>query len=185
MSSHKHRVGVRVLLHGRLQTTGQILLEGSILNDRDAESVVVPQHTLALATGNALDLLDGADLEAGIGTFLALHQQGHQDGPLGVSMDTAASTVLKGRQEERSAGRGVQLEGTANIVALLGWVFLGGPLEDEDVLRLHELLLDTRGSNEDVVTVTNRGLFFVSGYGTLRICPAPAQWRDLHLHQCQ
>jgi hypothetical protein len=36
-----------------------------------------------------------------------------------------------------------------------------------------------------VITVTNGGLLFVSGYGTLRSCPAPAQWRDLHLHQCQ
>jgi hypothetical protein len=57
-------------------------------------------------------------------------------------------------------------------------------LEDEDVLRLHELLLDARGSNEDVIAMANGGLPLVSGYGTLR-CAAPAQRRDLHLHQCQ
>ncbi|KAF3389624.1 hypothetical protein F1880_004227 [Penicillium rolfsii] len=82
-----------------IKTTGQVLLKGSVLYDRDAESIIISQHALALATGNALDLLNSADLEASIGTFLTFNQQGHEDGPLGVSVDTAASAVLKGRQE--------------------------------------------------------------------------------------
>lgn len=173
VSPDQHRIGVRILLHGGFQTAGQVLLEGSVLNDRDAESVVVSQHTLTLTTRDTLDLLDGANLKAGIGALLTLHQQGHQDGPLGVGVDTAASTVLESREEQRSAGGGVQLQGAANIVALFSGILLGGPLKHEDVLRLHELLLDPGRSNEDVIAMTNGGLLLVSGYGTLQR-PAPA-----------
>lgn len=155
MSANKDGVGVRVLVHSRLQTTGQILLECRVLDNGNAEGVVVSQHTLPLTTGDALDLLNGADLEAGIGTLLALHQQGHQDGPLRVGVNTAASTMFKRRQEERSAGGRVQFQRTTDIVALLCGVLFGGPLEDEDVLRLHELLLDPGRRNEDMITVAN------------------------------
>lgn len=159
MSAHEHGIGVGVLIHRSFEATGQILLKGSVLNDGDAQSIKEPEHALALATGNALDLLDVVNLKTGIRALLALHQQGHQDGPLRVSVDTAPCAVLKGCQEQWSAGRGIQIEGLADIVAFFSGVLLGRPLNHEYVLGLHQLLLDTRGSDKDVIAMANGRLF--------------------------
>jgi hypothetical protein len=39
-------------------------------------------------------------------------------------------------------------------------------LKNEDILGLHELLLDTRWRNEDVIAMTNGSLLRVSGAGS-------------------
>jgi hypothetical protein len=81
-------------------------------------------------------------------------------------MDAAARTVLKGSEEQRRASRWVQLKRFADIVALSGGVLGGWPLKNEDILGLHELLLDTRWRNEDVIAMTNGSLLRVSGAGS-------------------
>lgn len=155
MSPHEHRIGVGVLVHRCLQTFRQVLLVWGVLNDRDAQSVVVVQVALALATRNTLDLLDVAHLEACFRAHLPFNQQGDQDCPLRVSVNTTASTLLKGREEQRGAGGWLQCEGLADIVAVFGGVFLGGPLDDEDVVGLDQFLLDTGGRKEDVIAMAN------------------------------
>ena len=134
MSSDKHRIGIRVFVHRSLQTTGQVLFKGSVIDDGNAESVMVSKHALALAAGNALDLLDIANLKGRVGPLFALHQQSHQDRPLGVRVDAAACSLLKGCQEQRGTGGGVQLERSADIIAGFGRVLCSGPLDHEDVL---------------------------------------------------
>lgn len=49
-------------------------------------------------------------------------------------MNAAASTLLKGSQEQGRTGGGVELEGLADIIARLGRVLGGGPLNDKDVV---------------------------------------------------
>lgn len=104
MSTNQHRVGIRVLVHGGLQTSGQVLLEGRVLDNGNAQRIEEAQHALALAARNPLDLLDVANLKAGIGTLLPLHQQRHQDGPLRVGVDAAAGALFKSGEEQRRAG---------------------------------------------------------------------------------
>jgi hypothetical protein len=73
-------------------------------------------------------------------------------------VDAAAGALFKSREEQRRAGRGVELEWFADVVALGGWVLLGGPLEDEDVVRLDQFLLYPGGGDEDMVTLADGGL---------------------------
>lgn len=158
MPPNKHCVRVGILVHGRLQTAGQVFLEGSVVDDWDTEGVVVPVVALSATFGNTLDLLDVVDLEACIGTLLSLDQQCDQHRPLGVCMNAASSAMLKSSQKQRGAVGGLQLERLANIIALGRGVLGGWPLDDEDVLWLDQLFLDTRRSEEDVVTLANGGL---------------------------
>lgn len=95
MSADKHGICVGVFVHSSLQTTGQVLLEGSVLNDGDLQGIEEPKHTLALATGDTLDLLNVVDLEASIWATRLLHQQGHENSPLRVRVDATSSTLLK------------------------------------------------------------------------------------------
>jgi hypothetical protein len=134
VSADEYGIRVGVLVHGCLQAAGEILLEGGVLDDGDLQGIKESEHTLALTTRNTLDLLNVVDLKASIGALLPLHQQGDENSPLRVGMDAAASTLLKCSQEQRGTGRGVELEGLADIVARLGRVLGGGPLNDEDVV---------------------------------------------------
>lgn len=179
MAAYKDGISVGVLVHGRFETTSQVLLEGGILNNRDAQSVVIAKHALTLAARNPLDLLDIADLKACVRALLPLYQKSHQDCPLRVCVDAASRTVLERSEEQRCTGGRVELEGLADVVTVFGGVLLSGPLDHEDVFGFHALLLDTGGSNEDVVAVTNGGLLHVSA--PLRFLGA----RDLHRRQCQ
>jgi hypothetical protein len=77
-----------------------------------------------------------------------------------VGVDAAASSLLKGCEEEWGTGRRVELEGLANIVAVRGGILGGGPFEDEDVVRLDQFLLDSRWGNVDVIALTDRSLLF-------------------------
>lgn len=95
----KNRVCVRVLVHGCLQTTGEVLFEGGVFNNGNLQSIEEPEHALSFTAGNTLDLLNVADLETSIRALLPLHQQSDQNRPLRMSVDAAPSTMLKGSQE--------------------------------------------------------------------------------------
>lgn len=101
MSSDQNRVGVGVPVHRLLQTSCEILLERSVLNNRDPEGVVEAQHTLTPAARDSLDLFNVADLEAAIGTLLTLDQQSHQHGPLRMGVNAAEGAAFKRRKEKR------------------------------------------------------------------------------------
>lgn len=158
MSPHKHRVGVGILLHSLFQTSSEVFLEGSILNDGDLEGVKETQHALALAPRDTLDLFNVANLELTVRALLALDQERYQHCPLRVCVDAAACAALKGSQEERRTGGGFQVERLADVFAIGRRVFGSGILKDEDVVRLDQLLLHARRSNEDVVIFADRGL---------------------------
>lgn len=128
MSSDQNRVGVRVPVHRLLQTSREILLKRSVLDDRNSEGVVEAQHTLTPAARDSLDLFNVADLEAAIGTFFALDQQGHQHGPLRMGVDAAERTAFKRREEKRGTVRRLQREGLADVLALGGRILRSGPL---------------------------------------------------------
>jgi hypothetical protein len=74
VSANKYGICVGVFVHGRLQATGEILLKGSVLDDRNLQSIKESEHTLALTTRNTFDLLNVVDLKASIRAFLSLYQ---------------------------------------------------------------------------------------------------------------
>lgn len=137
MSSHQDSVGVRILVHGLLQASREILLERSVLDDRNLEGVEEAQHALPLASRNTLDLLNVADLEASVGTLLALDQERHQHGPLRVRVDAAASTTLKSSKEQWSACGRLQFEGLADVLAVGRRVLGSRELQNKDIVRLN------------------------------------------------
>lgn len=158
MSPHKHRISVGVFFHCLFQASREVFLEGGILDDGDLEGIKETQHALALTPWDTLDLLNVANLEHTAGALLPFDQEGDQHGPLRVGVDAAASTLIKGGQEERRASRGLQIEGLANILAIGRRVLGSRVLEDEDVVRLDQFLLHARGRDEDVVIFADRGL---------------------------
>lgn len=99
MSPHKHCIGVGILLHSLFQTSSEVFLEGSILNDGDLEGVKETQHALALTTRDTLDLFNVANLELTVRALLALDQERYQHCPLRVCVDAAARAALKRSQE--------------------------------------------------------------------------------------
>ena len=110
MSSDKHGVRVRILIHGLLEALSQVLFERGVLDDRDRQGIVKAQHSgLVSATRDAFDLLNLADLEAGVFAMQFLDQKRDQHGPLAVSVDGASGTPLKRCEEQGRAGRWVQL----------------------------------------------------------------------------
>lgn len=135
MTSNQHGISIRVAVHGLFKSRGQVLLsdptrlinlDGSstiprgrgpriyllcrVLDDGDPQGIVISEVAeLAPALGDALDLLDVADLEARVRAVVALDQERHEHGPLAVRVDAAAGAALKGGQEERRAGRWLQL----------------------------------------------------------------------------
>jgi hypothetical protein len=143
MSPDQDGVGVRVLVHGLLQASGEILLECSVLDDRNLKCVEEAQHALALASRNTLDLLNVADLEASIWTLLALDQERHQNGPLGVRVNAAAGTTLESSKEQRSACGRLQFEGLADVLAVGRRVLGSRELQDKDIVRLNQFLLNS------------------------------------------
>lgn len=104
--SDQHSISIGILLHRLLKILSQVLLMGSVLDDRNPESVVVSQVTLLSHTAaEALDLLDIVDLEDLVfARALGLKEESDEDGPLGVSVDAAAG-VAAGEcgEEERCA----------------------------------------------------------------------------------
>lgn len=159
MPSHQDRISVGVLIHGFFQTSCQILLECGVLDDGDLQGIVESQHAFALAAGDTLDLFDVADLEASVRTLLTFHKQCDQNSPLGVSVDTAARTTFERSKEQRRTRGWLQLKRLADILALIGGILGGGKLQDEDVFRFHQLFLNARRRNEDVIIATDGGLF--------------------------
>ena len=155
MSSHQNCVRIWILLHCLFQFLREILLKSRVLNNGDPERIVETQHTLTPATRNSLDLFNVANLEAAIRTLLTLNQESHQDSPLRVGVNRADSSSLKCSKKQGRAIRRFQCEGLAEVPAFGGRVLGGRPLQDEDVLRLHQLLLHARRSDENMVTVTN------------------------------
>lgn len=158
MSAHKHRVRVRVLLHGLLQILGQVLLVRRVLDDGDAQGVVVAQVArLLVSLAEALDLLNVVNLKdlgvaAGLGALL-LEEQGDEDGPLGVRVDAAAGAAAReGGEEERRALAGLEGGRGAQVGPVLQGGLLGSEGENVDVGVLHEFLLDARRGNIDKVT---------------------------------
>lgn len=143
VSPHQDSVGVRVLVHGLLQAFGEILLECSVLNDRNPKCVEEAQHALPLASRDTLDLLNVADFEASVWTLLALDQECHQHGPLGVRVNAAASTTLESSKEQWSACGRLQLKGLADVLAVGRRVFRSRELQDKDIVRLNQFLLDS------------------------------------------
>ena len=59
-----------------------------------------------------------------------------------MSVDAASRTTFKGSKEQRGAGGWLQLKRLANILAVRGRILGSGKLQDEDVVRFDQLLLD-------------------------------------------
>lgn len=98
-------------------------------------------------------------------------------------MNAAAGTAFKGSEEQRGASGGLQSERLADVLAVGGRVLGGGELQDKDIVWLHQLLLHTRRSNEDVSPIADGCLGQSSQPGVLvRI---PKCDRRLPRHQCQ
>lgn len=162
MSSDKDSTGVGVLIHSLFQTSRQVLFKSCIFNDGDFESIMVPQHVLSLACRNTLDLLNVADLKATVLSLLPLHEQSHKDSPLGMRMNTAASTAVKRSQEKRCASGWFQFSWLADVFSC-GWrVLWGGVGEDEDFIGFDHFLLDAGRRNEDMVIFPDGCLDFQS-----------------------
>lgn len=161
MSPHQNRIRIRILIHRRLQLLRKILLKRRILNNRNPQGIMEPEHALSPTARNPLNLLDVADLKAAIGALLALNQQRHEYSPLRVRVDGAQGPALEGGEEQRRAVGGLEGEGLADVFAFCWGVFRGGPLEDEDVVGLHHFFLDAGGGDEDVVFVADGGLFIM------------------------
>jgi len=93
MSPYQDGVRVGVLVHGLLEEFSQVLFVGRVLDDGDPERVVVAQVAALLeALAEALDLLNVVDEE--LAAALLLQDQGHQDGPVRVRVDTAPGAAL-------------------------------------------------------------------------------------------
>lgn len=146
VTSNQHCVRVWVLLHSLLEELSQVFLVGCVLDDGDAERVMVAQVSrLVHALAEALDLLNVVDLEDPVvAGALGLEEQRDEDGPLGVGVNAAAGAAAgeRGEEERRALGRLVD-RGRSDVGALLERGLLGGEGEDVDVGGLHELLLDT------------------------------------------
>lgn len=155
MSPNKDGIGVRVLLHGLLEELGEVLLMRSVLDDRNAQRIVVVQVALLLvAAAEPLDLLNVVDLEDLIlfGT-LALQDQGHQHRPVRVGVDAAPGSALgEGGHEKGCALRGPASRRLVQVDAVLG-VRLLRNREHEEVRTLHELLLHARRRDPDKIAV--------------------------------
>jgi len=64
VSPNQDCVGVRILIHSRLQTLGQVFLKGRILDNRNPQGVMISQIArLLIALSKAFDLLDIVDLK--------------------------------------------------------------------------------------------------------------------------
>ena len=66
MSLDQNSMGIRPLLDGPFKCILQVLLMRSVVDDRDAKTIVVSKVTLlffAIAFGNTLDLLKFLDLK--------------------------------------------------------------------------------------------------------------------------
>jgi hypothetical protein len=84
MTTDENSICVRVLVHSLLEILSQILLMRGVLDDGNAESVMVAQVAcLVHATAKALDLLDVVDLkDTVLSRALRLKQESNKDGPL-------------------------------------------------------------------------------------------------------
>lgn len=123
MPLDQHRTRLGPLLNRLLQRILQVLLVRSILDNRDLHRVEVAQvacfapaledlRAARAAARDAFDLLDlfhGEDVGA-VGVLVAgFADEGYEDGPLGVRMDTAAGAALgEGCHEEGGAGGGFE-----------------------------------------------------------------------------
>lgn len=149
MSADEDSISVRVLVHGFLEELGEVLLVGRVLDDGDAQRVVVAEVPRLLeAAAEALDLLDVVDLEHLAVSALGLEQQRHQHRPLRVRVDAAPGAAPReGREEQRGALRGLAVRRRAHVRPVLevGLLLLQG--QDVEVVRLHQLLLHARRSD--------------------------------------
>lgn len=122
MPADEDSIRIRVLVHGLLEELGEVLLMGRVLDDGDAQRVVVAQVPgLLEAAAEALDLLDVVDLEDLVVTApLRLEQQRHQHGPLRVRVDAAPGAAPReGREEQRGALRGLAVRRRAHVRPVL------------------------------------------------------------------
>jgi hypothetical protein len=122
MSTNKNGVRVGVLVHGLLEVLGEVLLVGCVLDDGDAQGVVVAEVPGPLEpAAETLDLLNVIDLEqAVLARGLPLQQQRHEHRPLRVRVDAAPCPALgEGGQEERRALRWLALRRRAYVCAVL------------------------------------------------------------------
>lgn len=155
MSPNKHCICIGILVHRSLQTTSEVLLKGSVIDDWNTQGVMISVVALSTAFWNTLDLLNVVDLKACIGALLALDQQGDEHCPLGVCMDTASSAMFERCQEKWSAVGGFQLQRLANVIAFCGRVLCSRPLDDEDVFWFDQFLLNTGRGEKDMFTLAD------------------------------
>lgn len=163
-------MGVRPLLDGTFKCIFQVLLVCSVVDDRDAKTVVVTKVSflfLAVAFGDTLDLLELLDLEdVGASSFA---EQCDEHCVLAMCVDAAACAAQReGGHEQRRACRWFEhLDFPAYSVLMFlpyvlivayrrpAQVFSGRIVHDEQVLRLHELFLDARGGNIDAFAIAD------------------------------
>ena len=100
MSPDQHSVRIRVLLHSFLHELGEILLVRRVLDDRNAQRVMVPEVSRLLETApEPFDLLDVVDLKDlalfTVAAMLRLEEKRHEHGPLRVRVDLGGRRTLK------------------------------------------------------------------------------------------
>jgi hypothetical protein len=109
MSPNQDGVRIGILLHSRLQALPQILFVRRVIDDGYPQTVVVAEVALlSSAFRYAFDLLNFFNLEACVAAEIALDEEGHEDGPLRVRVNAAASAAFEGGEEERRAGGGLE-----------------------------------------------------------------------------
>lgn len=151
MAPHQNSIRIRVLLHSSLKILRQVLLMRRVLNNRNAQRIMIPQVThFPHALAKALDLLNVVDLEDA--AALCLEEQGDEDGPVGVGVDAAAGAAAGEGGEEEGRALGGLVEGRgAEVGSLLEGGFLVFEGEDVDVGGFHEFFLDARGGEVDEI----------------------------------
>lgn len=153
VAPHQDGIRVRVLVHGGLEELGQVLLMRRVLDDGDAQGIMVAQVAdLAQALAKALDLLNVVDLEDA--AALGLEEEGDEDGPVRVGVDAAAGAAAgEGGEEEGRALGGLVERGGAEVGPFLERGFLVFEGEDVDVGWFHEFFLDAGGGDVDEVAL--------------------------------
>lgn len=111
---------------------GKILLLSSVLDNRDHKTIEIMMVLLGHALADTLDHLLVSNHK-----FLAWVEERGHDGVLGVGVDTGTGRAHRvGIVEQGRAGRRLQDQGFPEHDS-------AGQFENEEVLGLHSLLLDT------------------------------------------
>ncbi len=122
VSADEDSIRIGMLVHGLLEELGKVLLVSRVLDDGDAQRVVVAEVSRLLEpAAEALDLLDVVDLEHLVtARALRLEQQRHEHRPLRVGVNAASGPAPgEGGEEQRGALRGPAVRRRAHVCPVL------------------------------------------------------------------